>query len=307
MAKDKLIKIGTRASNLAIAQANLILQSLKENNKSINIELVRIQTLGDKLQGTNKAGLGDKRDWILELENAIINGNVDMAVHSGKDVPVDINSVTTLMPVLKREIPIDALVLNKAYSSKCPPLSKLETLGTSSIRRAAQLKRLIKDVQIVEHRGNVQTRINKLQNDPNLSGIVLASAGLARLGLEDLIAYRFSSYEIMPAVHQGTLVVQFRKDRDDILALVNDLVDLDTLNVWLAERSCIQLLEADCNSCVGVFGELVNKELNISCRVLSHDGVEMIELSTRGDCSNAIELGESLGRDILNNGGSDLL
>lgn len=318
MRRRTIIKIllGTRGSKLALAQAAYVQQAIQSAFPTYEIVIQEILTQGDKKQGTTLAGRGDKKDWILEIEEAVASGAVDLAIHSAKDVPVDIHSDTQLLPFGERERPLDAFVGRRDLGS----VSSLEELkcyakqrsgeiriGTSSLRRRAQLLRLFPGAQVVEHRGNVPTRLDKLERDENLFGILLAEAGLRRLGLEQAITYQFSPEEFMPAFNQGILAVQFRCDRQDMNELLHAFIHPETKTAWEAERECIRVLQADCNSAVCVYGEVSQGEITVSGRVLSSDGSQLVNEQVCGETTDAVQLGKELGEKLLRAGAESLL
>jgi len=306
---NQTIRIGTRASKLAVTQTELFKAELLQKHPELDIQLVHIRTQGDKKQDTAQAGQGDKRDWIHEIEEALVNRDVDIAVHSGKDVPAEIHQETVLTPILKRESPFDAFIGKDELRGREAffSLSQAATIGTSSLRRKAQLLRLRPDLHVVEHRGNVQTRIDKLHRIPEISGIVLAQAGLVRLGLAEVAAYQFSAEELLPAINQGTLLAQYRAGDSSIQKLISGCIDADTQDAWLAERGCVEVLQADCNSAVGIYATINEDQVVLMCRIFSHDGAQVVEQTLQGSRSNSYEIGSRLGQQILDAGGRELI
>ncbi len=307
------IRIGSRASQLALAQANLLAQALREHCPALETEIVTMLTSGDRKSG-NAEIAHDKRDWIYELEQSVIAGELDCAIHSGKDIPAEINSETLLCPVLPREEPWDAFVLK-------PNLTQEETqsetelqafplgavVGTGSLRRKAQLLRLRPDLQVVPLAGNVPTRIRKLAEDPCLFAIVLAAAGLRRLGLEEEISAIFSPDEMLPAVNQGILAVQYRASASGLAEVFARLVHSETRICFDAERAFISVLGADCKSSVGVMAVISEQGLKVKARVLSADGRECLEDVLCGPISAPEDLGTELAYRLLERGAKRLL
>lgn len=298
------VRIGTRASELALAQTQLVSEALKRAHPGIEIEVIHIKTLGDQKQGTIAAAVSDKKEWVLELELALLADKIDLAVHSGKDVPYEIEKGTELLPILERESPFDVFVGNHDVTLKT--LEPGAQIGTASLRRQAELKRLRPDVKIVEHRGNVPTRIKKLFQNPELSGIVLAEAGLQRL---DIHAKRevFDADDLMPAINQGILTAQFCEARKDLRELIQPLIHQPTLFAFQAERACVSVLGADCHSAVGIFAELQGGQLVLSSRVLLPDGSKFIEASESAATKDAAALGTSVGKKLLAEGAAQIL
>ena len=302
-------RIGTRGSELALLQTNIVASALDEIDRNIETELVLIKTTGDKRQGTPDESVNDKRKWIYELEVALLDGSIDLAVHSAKDVPSDLNEQTEIIPVLRRESPHDVFI-GCQRSGRRLKLSELpggSQIGTASLRRRAQILRLRPDLTVTDYRGNVTTRIKKLDQRGDVQGLVLAAAGLSRLGVDLQGFEEIPHNDILPAVNQGMLVVQYLKNRTDMKNMVRRLVDPVALACFEAERSCVGMLKADCYSCVGVLAEPRDGKLNLRGRVLSHDGRECVEVSQSGDLSEAWRLGQRAGEILNEQGAQELL
>jgi len=295
------IRVGTRGSQLALAQTNMVVLELKAKNPGLEVEIIDIKTVGDRKQGTAAAAFGDKKDWIYDLELAILAGSVDLAIHSGKDVPGNIEAGTVVLPVLKRGNPLDAFIPRKGGAA-FKDLARGALVGTASLRRKASLLRLRPDLNLIDHRGNVPTRLRKLEENAELSGIVLACAGLERLAIKDLKYEVFRPSELMPSLNQGTLTIQYKHSRNDIASVCNTIVDEATKVTFDAERACAEILEGDCNSAIGIFAELLNGELRLSCRVMSQDGAQCLEMCESAAAAQARNLGEKVGKDLLNRG-----
>lgn len=259
------LRIGTRGSELAKKQTMLVADALKKNNPIIEVEIIEITTTGDKKQQVLNAKVSDKKEWIYELEQALLRKDIDLAVHSAKDIPNDIENGTVIMPVLKRATPNDCFIgkLNpetgKRLEFKELPLDSV--IATSSLRRKAALKHLRSDLQIVDIRGNVPTRIRKLDESVELSGIILASAGIERLGI-DIESQIFSIDEMIPAMNQGILAVQYLTN--SIFGNnVKDISDENLISVFNSERVCALEMNADCSSAIGIFSYIENAELKL--------------------------------------------
>ena len=304
------IKIGTRGSQLALTQVELVSTALHQAHTDIEIEVVPLKTLGDRKQGTESAKVSDKKDWVYDLECAILDGRIDLAVHSGKDVPANIEPGTVLHPILKRATPFDAFIgkINPetAQRFKFEELAQGATVGTASLRRGAQALLARADLRIISHRGNVPTRITKLDQNPKIDGIILACAGLERLSLKGElqgVSYQQLSPDLfLPALAQGTLVAQFAQTRTDIAEILDSLTDQDTYNSWQAERTLALELEGDCKSAIGIFSTCSGDRLALRSRVMSPDGKECLELSDEGISSEAIAIGKQLGKRLLRAG-----
>ncbi len=312
MAND-VIAIGSRGSALALAQANAVCERCRELLPSRSFVITTIVTQGDRKQGTAAAAFGDKKDWILEIETALKNGAVDFAVHSAKDVPLNIDDATALVPVLTRADAADVLVLAEA-----PALGGADgaltcighggTVGTSSLRRRSQLLRARPDLTVEPVRGNVPTRIAALKNNSELAAVVLAGAGLARLGDPAEHVVRIPPTVMLPAVHQGILVAQHLGERGDVRELLARLSNPEVVTVWEAERSCLAVLNADCSSAVAIFGHHPSPgTLRLQARVLSPDGAECLDSESDAPNDDALELGRSVGARLLSLGAARLL
>jgi len=304
---DRKIVVGTRGSQLALTQTRSFIHALQGSSRGLQIEERTMQTAGDLKQDTPRSQQSDKRDWIAELEEAVAAGQIDLAVHSGKDVPALIHPSTTLIPVLERESPFDAFVAGARSAADWRSLARGALIGTASVRRAAQLRRLRPDLQIVEHRGNVPTRLEKLAKSEALDGIVLAQAGLSRLSLSAHVSGVFLAEELLPTVNQGTLVVQIRENDSELRQSLKALCHPATVAAFLAERSGILGLQADCNSAVGMYAAVAGEELRLRGRVLSHDGRRCVEAERLGDYRRAAQWGEEVTNELLSKGAREIL
>lgn len=305
------VRLGTRGSKLALVQSNLVKDAIEKKLNDAQVELVEIKTIGDRKQGTSAAKISDKRDWVYDLEMAIVNNDIDMAVHSGKDIPIDIEEGTELFPVLGRANPYDAFVGkldgNNGKRLRFTDLPQGANVGTASLRRRAYLLRLRPDLNVVEHRGNVPTRVKKMDDGDSVAGVVLASAGLERLGLHDLQYADFDGTEMIPGVNQGILVVQCRSDDNAMKKVLSQLVDRDTYAAWQAERTVAEVLDGDCKSAVGIFATCAGDQINLTAAVMLPDGKEYIEVTDSIVINAARELGLSVGEQLLAQGAEKIL
>lgn len=305
------LRCGSRGSQLALVQTQLVIDALQRTHPLIQIERLEVKTLGDLKQGTPQASHSDKKDWTFELELALLNHRIDFAVHSGKDIPYAIEPGTALLPVLTRGNPMDVFIGRKILEDgtrlKFADLPKGARIGTASLRRQAYLLQLRPDVSIIEHRGNVPTRVRKMDESPDLMGIVLASAGLDRLQLAGLTYEPFSAQEMLPAVNQGTLVVQFRVDdpkvRNAFLPLVNDT----TYATWLAERTVAEILQGDCRSAIAIYAECIEDALCLSASVMLPDGSECIHAAESLTRAESVRLGSQVAHRLLELGAKKLI
>lgn len=306
-----LLKLGTRGSQLALAQSHMVKQALLATEPDLAIDLLKIKTLGDRKQGTSAASQSDKRDWIQELECAIINNEIDFAVHSGKDIPATIHNDTLLLPVLKRANPYDAFIGQQDKEShrriRFDDLPPGATIGTASLRRKAELLKHRPDLKIVEHRGNVPTRIEKLDQSKTLRGIILARAGLERLQMTDLDYETLPETIMMPAVHQGTLVVQFHKNNKAAHEKLGTLVDSQLLSAWQAERAVAEVLEGDCQSAISIFATTNKDTVHLRAQVMLPDGQQTITHQATDKLDKATALGINLGKHLIDMGASEII
>jgi hydroxymethylbilane synthase len=304
------IVIGTRGSALALAQTELVAKQLAVVHPHISVDVTIIKTEGDRKQGTPLAAQSDKKDWIIDLERALLAGEIDLAIHSGKDVPGEIESGTEIHSILKRATPYDAFVGKRQPDGTRLSFSNLPhgaIVGTASLRRKASLRAYRGDIELRDHRGNVPTRIKKLDESPDLSGIILAAAGLERLGFPDL-QYEILGRDIMlPAMNQGALAAQIRVDDDRVSRIVSAVADAATASEFVAERAVAEVLGGDCHSAISIFAEARGGEVCVECRVFEAEGPRCISFSSSGSSTDAAELGTKVGEEILARGGSDIL
>lgn len=311
----KTIRVGTRPSQLALSQTAMFIEALSRLLPETTLETITIKTTGDSKQNSDNISARDKRDWIEELEQAILEEKIDIAVHSGKDVPYQISEGTTLMSVLDRADPRDVfigkLTQKDCYDNeariKFKELPQGARIGTASLRRRAQLLILRPDLKVIELRGNVPTRINKLDSKLDYDGIILAAAGLIRLGTSIQNLEPISSDSMLPASAQGILTVQYNKNRQDLAEILNKISFQQTENALKAERAVVRCLNADCSSAVAVYAQMLNQELKVQARVFSSSKQEFIEANAIGPSSEAEKLGILVGDELLSKGAKKLL
>lgn len=305
------LTVGTRGSELALVQARLVCKALQALPQPVQTVVSEIATCGDLRQGTAAAKIPDKKKWVLEIEQALVRGEIDCAVHSAKDLPNELEPGTLVWPVLHRESPEDVFIgARRSGSERRLSFSELPDnalIGTASIRRAAQLMRLRPGVRIVPHRGNVPTRIRKLDESSELHGIVLAHAGLSRLGLDAAVSDVFAPAQLLPAMNQGIIAVQFREDDAAAAAALEQLVEIPTLAEWQAERAAVELLEADCYSAVALKASSDGRRVELFGRVLSPDGAEAAEADGEAAVADAADLGRSVAEKLISRGARELI
>lgn len=300
----KTLKIATRQSPLALWQAEHIRARLQELHPDLTVELVKFVTQGDKILDTPLAKIGGKGLFVKELEAALLDGRADLAVHSMKDVPMALPEGLTLAVICEREDPFDAFVSNQF--EKFADLPQGAKVGTSSLRRKSQILKQRPDLQIIDLRGNVGTRLAKL-DEGQYDAIILASAGLKRLGLSERIRHCLTPDISLPAVGQGALGLECRAADQDVLALIQPLLHQETDICVRAERAFNAYLEGGCQVPIAGYATLQNGKIHIEGRVGSADGQTLLRAELTGEANNAQQLGENLARNLLDQGAGELL
>lgn len=300
----KTLKIATRQSPLALWQAEFIRSCLEERNADLKVELVTFVTQGDKILDTPLAKIGGKGLFVKELEAALLDGRADLAVHSMKDVPMALPEGLSLAVICEREDPFDAFVSN--HYANFNDLPQGAKVGTSSLRRKCQILKQRSDLEIIDLRGNVGTRLSKL--DAGLyDAIILASAGLKRLGLSERIRHTLPASVSLPAVGQGALGLECRENDQQVLDLIQPLLHMETSACVRAERAFNAYLEGGCQVPIAGYATLHADELHIEGRVGSVDGATLLVAELRGPVVQAEQLGEALAQQLLKLGAGELL
>jgi len=300
----KLIKLGTRKSLLALTQSTMIKKLIENQHPGVTVELVKIVTKGDKILDVPLAKVGGKGLFVKEIEEAMLRGEIDMAVHSMKDVPAELPAELVMGVVPKREDPRDAFIANQYKSVHDLPMGA--KVGTSSLRRRSQLAHLRPDLVIEDLRGNLDTRLRKL-DEGLYDAIILAAAGLNRLGLAERATAFFSPAEMLPAVAQGALGIELRRDDQELLDGLAFLDDSPTSVAVAVERSFLHRLEGGCQVPLGCFAELLDQQVSATGLVASVDGKEIIRKTVSGAPERAVELGRELAEGLLGMGGQAIL
>lgn len=298
------IRIATRKSPLALWQAEFVKSQLEQAHPGIQVELVTMVTRGDVILDTPLAKVGGKGLFVKELELAMLEGRADLAVHSMKDVPVDFPEGLGLVTICAREDPTDAFVSNR-YSN-VDQLPEGAIVGTCSLRRQCQLKARRPDIVIKDLRGNVGTRLSKLDAG-EFDAIILASAGLKRLGLEARIASTLTPEESLPAVGQGAVGIECRLNDTKLLELLTPLNDKDTADRVLCERAMNNTLEGGCQVPIGSYSELQGNDLWLRALVGQPDGKRIISGEIKGPREQAEALGQRLAKQLLADGAQEIL
>lgn len=302
--KRKLV-IGTRASKLALWQANHVANCLREHYPDMEISLKNMVTTGDKILDVPLAKIGGKGLFTKELEVAMLNGEIDLAVHSLKDMPTELPEGLILSAITERVDPGDALISPKYKTLDKLPLNA--RVGTSSLRRKAQLLHARPDLEIVDLRGNLDTRLKKLTTE-KLDAILLAVAGLRRLGWGEHITQVLPQNICLPAVGQGALAIEARQNDADTLALLAFLNHEPTRQATLAERAFLAEVEGGCQVPIGVYAKVTDSNmLQVQAVIMSPDGKEVVRDAVSGQTGEAIELGRTLAVRMLENGGREIL
>lgn len=297
------LRIATRQSPLAMWQAEYVQSRLQQLHPDLTVELVPMTTQGDKILGTPLTKIGGKGLFVKELEQAMLEGRADIAVHSMKDVPYQFPEGLELKVICEREDPTDAFVSNKYHTLDDLPCGA--NVGTSSLRRKIQLLKARPDLKITDLRGNVGTRLSKL-DDGNYDAIVLASAGLKRLGLEERIRSQFEPELMLPAPGQGAVGIEARTNDSELDAILQPLQDETTSLRVLAERTITKTLQASCQVPVAAFATIDNGVLSLRALVGGVDQ-QIIEASAEGSAKNALAIGQKVSQELLDLGARDLI
>jgi hydroxymethylbilane synthase len=299
------LRIATRKSQLALWQAEHVAALLREKHPGLAVELVPLLTQGDRIQDRSLASIGGKGLFIKELEVAIEDLRADVAVHSMKDVPADIPEGLMIAAVLPRADPCDALVTTSGIT-RLEELPRGAIVGTSSLRRQAQVRALRPDIRTEALRGNVDTRLRKLDAG-GMDAIVLACAGLIRLGLESRITARLDPKVCLPAVTQGVIGIECRIGDVRTRALLSALEDRPTRLVMDAERAFAARLGGSCQSPIAAYAELNAERISLSGLVAEPDGSRLLRDSLSGGAGDPAALGRELAERILAAGAGSLL
>lgn len=302
--KRKKITIGTRGSKLALWQANYIADCVRSQYPGMEVNLVHIMTTGDKILDVPLAKIGGKGLFTKELETAMLNGEIDLAVHSLKDMPTELPEGLRLAAITERADAGDAFISPQYKTVENLPQGA--KVGTSSLRRKAQLLKYRPDLVIHDLRGNLDTRLQKLDTG-DLDAILLAVAGLKRLGWQERITQVLPSEICLPAVGQGALAIEARSNDEEILDILAFLNHQETRWAVEAERAYLAEVEGGCQIPIGVYATLQQDVLTLEAVILSVDGVRQIRQKISGAPADAIQLGQALAQEMLNAGGREIL
>ncbi|MBE1277050.1 hydroxymethylbilane synthase [Enterovibrio baiacu] len=298
------IRIATRQSPLALWQAEYVKAALESSHPGLVVELVPMVTKGDIILDTPLAKVGGKGLFVKELEQAMLDGRADIAVHSMKDVPVEFPEGLGLVTICEREDPRDAFVSNK-YNGFAD-LPKGAIVGTSSLRRQCQVREMRPDLVVKDLRGNVGTRLGKLDKG-EYDAIILAAAGLKRLNLHDRIRAEIEPEEILPAVGQGAVGIECRLDDERVRTLLEPLADANTTFRVLCERAMNNRLQGGCQVPIGSYSVIQGDQIFLRALVGEPDGSQIIRGEVTGPLEKAEELGTGLAEQLLEDGARPIL
>lgn len=298
------LTIGTRQSLLALWQSNHIAALLRKEYPEFEVVLKKIVTKGDRILDVPLAQIGGKGLFTKEIEEDLLNGTIDLAVHSLKDMPTVLPEGLCLTAITERANVGDAFVSNKYGSFEELPLGAV--VGTSSLRRKAQLLAKRPDLEIRDLRGNVDTRLRKL-DEGLYDAIILAAAGLERLGHGDRISSLISADVCLPAVGQGALAIEARTEDKEVRDMLSFLNDLNTKQATDAERAFLGLLEGGCQVPIGVHADVEGENIRIEAIIAALDGSTILRDTINGKADDAVSLGQQLGKKMLAAGGQEIL
>ncbi|WP_120498134.1 hydroxymethylbilane synthase [Kiloniella sp. EL199] len=306
MTDNPILRLGTRGSPLALAQAYEVKCLLQEAYPDLkgeeSVEIVVIKTTGDMIQDRALSAIGGKGLFTKEIEDGLQDGSIDIAVHSMKDVPTWLPDGLEISTVLEREDPRDAL-----FSSKANSLAELPqgaVVGSASLRRQAQIKAKRPDLEVITFRGSVQTRLRKLE-EGQVDATLLAVAGLNRLKQSDLITAALSTEEMLPAPAQGAVGLEVRTGDDRVRAYVDAIHHEPTMQRITAERACLAELDGSCRTPIAALAEIEGDELYLRTMLAATDGSEIYTAERRGPIASAEEMGRSAGQDLKEQAGEE--
>jgi hydroxymethylbilane synthase len=303
-AMEKTIKIGTRGSKLALWQTNWVKQQIQQGFPELNVEIVTIKTTGDMIVDRPLAAVGGKGLFVKEIEKALMESSIDIAVHSMKDMPGDMPDGLVIGAVPERENPFDVLISKDDLS--LDQLPKGAKVGTSSLRRGSQIKHARPDLEIASIRGNLDTRLKKLASG-EFDATLLAAAGLHRLGMKEKISQYLDEEIMLPAVGQGALCIQSRDGDKEIAPVLAYLNHPETNTVVTAERAFLKRLNGSCHIPVACFGRLENDQVILTGVVASENGETIIKEVVTGTPDNVVKTGIDLAETLLSRGADKIL
>ena len=303
MKLSRTVHVGSRSSPLALAQTEEVLSLLRERFVDVRFEVVRLSTSGDRNATAVLTSLG-RGAFVKDIELALLDGEIDFAVHSAKDVGPDIPDGLRIIPVGERQDARDVLVSKSGLSLMSLPAGT--RLGTGSPRRKAQIKALRPDVEVLPIRGNVGTRLEKARG-PDYDGVVIAAAGLARLGRLSEATEFLDVEQITPDVGQGTLVAEFRQDDEEMGMMLSSVVVGETAGAFRAERAFLDTIGGGCTKPVAAYGEIYDEKMRLFAMAAEPDGTKIVRARIEGDVSEAEEIGRKAAIALLESGASEIV
>ena len=305
MTEKKKLIIGSRGSKLSMAYSKYVNSLLIKSNSQFDdnlIEIKVIKTSGDIFQNKRISDIGGKGVFCKQIEEELLESKIDFAVHSLKDLPTKMTEGLCVNAVVKRNDPRDAFL---SYSGKSfNDLKPQSKIGTSSFRRYAQLKLLRNDLEIVTMRGNIDTRVTKLKNK-EYDAIVLSLAGIQILNLIDQVKEVFTIEQMLPAIGQGAIALQCKKDDQKTLNILKAINDKEAYYCIQAERALLEAIGGDCDTAIGGLAKLSNDKISLKSELFSNDGKKKFEFQSSGHFSKAKEIGYKVGKELLKKAGSD--
>jgi hydroxymethylbilane synthase len=299
------VRIATRGSDLALAQTRRVARRI-EAALSVQTEIVKIRTTGDRLSSIRLAAVGGKGLFVKELEEALLDGRADVAVHSAKDLPTELPEALAVAAFPERADPRDALV-SRVRGATLATLARGARVATGSVRRAAQVRALRPDLEVAPMRGNVPTRLRKLEEDERLDALVLACAGLDRLGLSDRIDERVSADALLPAVTQGVVALEARVG-DPLARDLAALDDPEAACAAIAERALLTGLRGDCDTPIAALTERLDADrIAVRGLVAAPDGSRIVRARVEAEASRAAAAGAELAEALIGNGAGEIL
>jgi len=305
MTDKKKFIIGSRGSKLSLAYSNHVKNLLVKSNSEFKDKLIDIKiikTSGDIFQNKKIADIGGKGVFCKKIEEELLESKIDLAVHSLKDLPTKMTEGLCVNAVVKRNDPRDAFLSfsNESFMNLKPQAK----IGTSSFRREAQLNLLRNDIKVISMRGNIDTRIRKLKNK-EFDAIVLSLAGIQMLNLGKEVKEVFSAEEMLPAIGQGVIALQCKKDDKKTLDILKKINDKETYYCIQAERALLEAIDGDCDTAIGGLAKLSNKKIILKSELFSNDGKEKFEAESSGHFKEAKEIGYKVGKELLKKAGSN--
>ncbi|KXG43027.1 hydroxymethylbilane synthase [Tepidibacillus infernus] len=296
--------VGSRKSQLALTQTEWVIEKLKKLYPNIRFEIKEIVTKGDKILDVTLSKVGGKGLFVKEIEQALLDGEIDFAVHSMKDMPAEMAEGLTIGAVPEREDPRDCLISNQDYTIETLPIGA--KVGTSSLRRAAQIVAYRPDLKIESIRGNVNTRLSKLETD-GLNAIILAAAGLKRMNWQDRITQYLDVDLCLPAVGQGALGIQVRENDQETIQMLQYIDDQETRMIISAERALLHHLQGGCQIPIGAYARWQNDQIHLVGMVAAVDGKRILKAEATGSKEEAVSLGIKVANQLLQQGADQIL